>query len=643
MLEELEYSITTYPGLYALWFVPLASWTFAIMRIGWRLAHARPVSRTRHFGGRLWCMLRDSLVQIPIWRLRLGGIMHLSLFWGGVLLLSGFVLSHYLAPRGVAWRKSGWIHLLNDLGVSLFLAGLGIAAWRRHVRRQVPAGVEDVALWAFLVVGVLLAWLSNALVVAVVDPRWGGLVHLSSALGSTLERLSLSTRRSLYGWSWSVFHAWLWGVAVIGPWCKWRHVLLAPLSLLTRRSAPLAHMDDLDLGREEPWGARRLVDLTWKERLDLEACTRCGRCTRVCPAHEAGRSLDPLELIERLQGGHGRGPLSEQVGESALWNCTTCMACDDVCPVGISPLSMILDLRRERVLDAAAFPRSLHRVFSGLERRGNPWGSPQGGRLSWVESLGLRVVGPGEGCDVLVWLGCMGAYDEGAKKAVRALVRVLDCAGVDLGTLGSDEGCCGDAARRVGNERLWREAARANIDALSARDIRRIVSLCPHCVNSLVNEYVDLGARLNATHATTLLSELLREGRLSLRSEEREGHRELVTYHDPCYLGRGIGAYQAARALIRALPWVELVEMPHRERDAVCCGAGGGQMWLEEPGKAPLANVRAREVAEVQVAVCATACPYCASMLSDSLAGAGDGTAVRDVVELIADALPESC
>ena len=439
-----------------------------------------------------------------------------------------------------------------------------------------------------------------------------------------------------------MLHAWLWAAAVILPWCKWRHVLLAPLSLLTRRDPHLAGIDPLDLDGEEPWGARRPEDLTWKERLDLEACTRCGRCTRACIARQAGRNLDPLRLVERLQESHGTEPLSEQVGESVLWDCTTCMACDDICPVGISPLSVILDLRRERVLDAASYPRSLQQVFSGLGRRGNPWGLPREERLTWVESLGLRVVAPGESCDVLLWLGCMGAYDEGARSGVRALVRVLNNAGVDLGTLGADEGCCGDPARRVGNEALWREVAEANLVALSARNIGRIVSLCPHCTNALAHEYVDLGGWPHAIHATVLLWELLREGRLPLQSMALRGDRQRVTYHDPCYLGRGNGNYRAARALISSLPNVELVEMPHHKRDAICCGAGGGQMWLDEPGKPPLTGVRASEVAEAGVKVCATACPYCASILSDAFAGAGHRIEVRDVVELIADALPGS-
>ena len=640
-MAELDYSLTTYPWLYALWSLALASWLAALVLGCLRLARARPVRRDDRWAWRFWVMLRDGVAQLTIWRRRLGGVMHLSISVGGVLLLTGFVVSHYVVPRGEAWQHLGWVHLANDLGVTLMLVGLAIAAWRRHVRRQLPAGPEDVATWGFLLLGVLLATLSNAALVAVAEPDWRAQAILSNGLAKLLGGLPLPTLRSLYGWSWSLLHVWFWGAVILLPWCKWRHMPLTPLSLFSRKGAPLARMDPLDLSSDEgPYGALRARDLTWKQRLDLAACTRCGRCTEVCPAQAVGFALDPLALIQGLGGARGQKPLAVQVGEAMLWDCTTCMACDDVCPVGISPLDLLLDLRRERVLDAARFPQPLQGVFERLEHRGNPWNLPRGERAAWASTLGLRVVGPGEACDLLIWMGCMGAYDDGARRALRALVRLLRSAGLDIGVLGADESCCGDAARRAGNEYLWRELAGANIEALSTRHIGRLVSLCPHCVNALANEYPALGLHADAVHATTLLGELLRDGRLRPDPERASAGR--VAYHDPCYLGRGSGAYQAPRDVLAALPAAKLVELPHWGRDSLCCGAGGGQMWLEDGGRARLGLPRAEEIARAEAARCVTACPYCATMLGDHLRQLGSPVVVADLVELLAEALPES-
>ena len=642
MWQELKYSIDTYPGLYVLWFMALLSWLFAAALLVWQLAHARSVSRTRGLSRRFLSMVWNSVVQLPIWRHRLGGAMHLGLFLGGILLSLGFILSHYLTPRGEAWRSSGGIHLMNDAGLLLLLIGLILAVWRRHVRHRLPARAEDVALWGFLSLGALLILLSQASLLAIADPKWREQAFLSNVLSGILDGLPLSMRRSLYGWSWSVSHVWLWGAVIVLPWSKWRHMFLAPISLLTRREAPLARLDALDLENDAPYGARSLNDLTWKERLDLEACTRCGRCTRVCPVHLVGRDLDPLALIETLRSSDGVGPLAKQVNEAVLWDCTTCMACDDICPLGISPLDMILDLRRERVLEVATFPQPLHRVFTGLERRGNPWGLDAKERAAWLDSLGLAQLAPGESCQVLLWLGCMGSYDERARRAVRALVRLLQKADVDVATLGIEEGCCGDTARRAGNEHLWREAALANIAVLGTRRVGRIVSLCPHCVNTLANEYGALGANLDVAHASAFLAELVYQGKLSLDTTRSRDDGRRIAYHDPCYLGRGNGQFEAARQLIAVLPGVKLVELDHHGRDALCCGAGGGQMWLDEPGKPSLGALRAGEIAEAAVTVCATACPYCASMLSDSLAAMDreESVEVRDLVELLADLCP---
>jgi len=640
MIAELVYSSGTYPWLYLAWVLVLLLWISCGAGLICRMVRSRPVARGKSVSRGLWILLRDALLQAPIWRQRLAGLMHLALFGGGILLLVSFVGSHLVAPRGQPWERSGVLHLLNDVGMLLWLVGVLLAAWRRHVERRTPARAEDVVLWFFTFAIALLALLSYGLLTALADPAWRRQAFLSNALASIWSGLQPAVLRGLYGWSWAVLHAALWGMAVILPLGKWRHIWLAPLSAITRRSPPLARMDSLDLDGDPPYGAQGRHDLTWKQQLDLNACTRCGRCSEVCPAQGAGRALDPLSIIERLQDAGSAQPLATQVREGALWDCSTCLACDDICPVGISALNMIADLRRERVLDAGMLPPSLQGALVNLKRRGNPWGLPSRERDLWMSALPLPVLKPGAECEVLVWVGCMGGYEERARRAVGALAEVLRKAGVQAATLGSRESCCGDSARRIGDERLWRELATANIATLNASRFRRIVTLCPHCANTLANEYPDLGGRWVVSHAAEYLGELLHDGRLAgilARMAPRE--RVPLAYHDPCYLARGMGVIPIVRELMAALPGYELVELPHHGRDTWCCGGGGGQMWLDAPGQTQLGNRRVQEIAAAPVAACVTACPYCASLLADGLASRPEAgaPAVVDLLELLAE------
>ncbi len=639
MWAELTYGVDVYPLFYALWGGVLLYWIVLAGMAVRSLSRARPGRASGGLWRRAPATLVESVFQRGAWRNRAAGAMHAGLMVGWLLVLVGFLVTHYVAPRGEPWRQSGTVHALVDVGAVFAVGGLVVAGWRR-ARGRIPAAPLDVGLWALLMVAALAGLSAQGLIVAIAQPPWRKAALISAALAGAFSGLPEATLRSAYGAAWSLLHAALLGMAVLLPLTKWRHMVLAPWSLLTRPQQPLARLAPCDLEGPEPYGARRPQDLARKERLDVWACTRCGRCTGACPATAAGRALDPLAIVQCLADAQGPRPLAEQVGEAALWDCTTCMACVEVCPVGIAPLDMVVDLRRERVLDAGVFPSAAAVAFRGLERRGNPWG------LMVAADPELPVLAERERCEVLLWLGCMGRQDPRARRAARALVAVLHHAGVSVATLGDREGCCGDPARRMGNEYLWRETALAARSALARAGCAEIVTLCPHCANMLANEYADLNAPqaerplARVSHATTYLAGLAHQGRLAIPSPLGDGAGEprTITYHDPCYLSRGVGEVRAARDLLRMVPGVSLAELPRHGASSRCCGAGGGQMWLQESANR-LEVDRVAEIAGSGAATCVTACPYCATLLGDGLQGAGRSAEVVDVVELLAEAL----
>jgi Fe-S oxidoreductase len=438
------------------------------------------------------------------------------------------------------------------------------------------------------------------------------------------------------------------------PYSKHVHLLMGPFNLATKPLArPRGMLDAIDFDDEsvEAWGAARLSDLPSTRVVDAFACIMCNRCQEACPAYLTGKELSPaaLEINKRYHlratmADLARGAADEArlldyaLTESALWACTACGACVEVCPVGNEPMVDLLDLRRHQVLMESAFPSQLTRAFTGLERQGNPWGIA-GDRLAWARSLPFVVptVEDNPDYEVLYWVGCAGAFDPNGQRIARAIATLLHAAGVNFAVLGEQEACTGDMARRAGNEYLFVEMAKANIATLDAAGAMRktIVAGCPHCLYTLGREYRDLGGHYTVLHHTQLIEQLLAEGRLPLTA------RPMVqaTFHDPCYLGRQSDEIEAPRRVL-GQAGLNLVEMAHSRRDALCCGAGGGQMWKEEePGSQRVSALRLAEAQATSAALLATACPFCNRMLGDASAQAGGTVVVKDVAELLAEAI----
>ncbi len=410
---------------------------------------------------------------------------------------------------------------------------------------------------------------------------------------------------------------------------------------------PVDLMAPDDLPDDLVLGAGTAAELPWKTALDSASCTECGRCQTVCPAWATDKPLSPKLLVLGLRDAladparRSLPLVGGAVDPDALWACTTCGACVQECPVDIEHVDTILDLRRHEVLAASSFPRELTKAFTGMERQGNPWGSPARRRLDWTKGLDVPV--PVVGADVesladvdyLFWVGCAGAYDERAGRTARAVAELLHAAGVTFAVLGEAEQCTGDPARRAGNELLFQQLAGANIATLEAAGARRIVVTCAHCFNTIAREYPALGGTYEVVHHTELLSTLVSEGRLVPLPATDD---RVVTYHDPCYLGRHNEIYAPPRELLAAAG-IAVTEMPRHGADAFCCGGGGARAWMEESIGTRIGTTRAAEAIGTGAATVATACPFCTTMLTDGVAACGVETRVADIAVLLRERL----
>jgi Fe-S oxidoreductase/nitrate reductase gamma subunit len=428
------------------------------------------------------------------------------------------------------------------------------------------------------------------------------------------------------------------------PFSKHIHIFAAPIKYLAARrpSSGVLPAEELDLESEDlRAGASKLEDMAWPRLLDAYACIQCNRCQDVCPATATGKALSPsaLEINKRMElnglRGEGRPLLTFALSPEAAWACTTCGACMEVCPVQDEPMLDIIDIRRHQVMIQGDFPTQLQTAFRGMERTRNPWGINHDKRMDWAEGLKVKTIDENPEPDVLYWVGCAASYDPQSQKTARAFVQLLDHAGVNFAVLGKKECCTGDSARRSGNELLYQQLAGQNVSTLNQVKPKLIVATCPHCMNALGKEYRQLGGDFQVMHHTEYLQTLVAGGKLA--AEAAPG---TVAFHDPCYLGRHNGVYDAPRNLLNVLS-NNVVELDRNRENSFCCGAGGAQFWKEEePGTQKISDNRYREaqraLAGGENRVLAVGCPFCKSMLDSTAARAeADAIAVKDVAELL--------
>lgn len=440
------------------------------------------------------------------------------------------------------------------------------------------------------------------------------------------------------------------------PYTKHAHLFMAPLNFLTKPNrTSLGEMQPIDFEDEkkEQFGANRLEHLPKTGIFDSFACIMCNRCQDVCPAYTTGKALSPsaLEVNKRFMirdqmsglaaGEESLNPLMGfAISESAVWACTSCGACIDICPVGNEPMLDILEIRRDAVLMQGEFPNELQAAFKGMERQGNPWQNPDN-RFNWAKGLDFAVptVDENPDFDILYWVGCAASYDPRAQLTARALVKVLHTAGINFAVLGEQENCTGDAARRAGKEDLYVEMAMGNVETLNAVKPKRIVVTCPHCLHNLGKEYHQFGGSYEVVHHTQLIEELISAGKVPKTAHPNRLSN--VTFHDPCYLGRHNNVFEEPRHVLKTLS-DPLIEMPRSGHNSFCCGAGGAQFWKEEEHGTKAVNIdRYEEAKTTGATVLAVGCPFCMQMFETARASVTDGPVVKDIAELVAERLPE--
>ncbi len=684
MTESLA-RVPWYPLVFPLFYGALAVFGLLMARHLRVFAAARPVRPFAEVPRRTAALVRYAFVQTRMFRDPRAGVMHYAIFLAFVFLsvglanaaTGGLVEAILAAPLdGAIWAA---VLLCRNVAAVLALAAVAYFLVRRVVARPARLTLSRSGIAILLLIGGIVAAELGALSyeAALYGPLPGAVV--TNAIGAALAGVDTDLLAALFAAHWwahvalvALFLVWL-------PTTKHLHVVTSFFNVYLRKLEPRGALPAMDLEAEDAtYGLRTLADLAWKDVLDGFTCTECGRCQDACPAHVTGKPLNPKELVMGIRrvadsAEHGlpvipnspdvraRGGLLDDrlapatmaiplipgaISEEAVWDCVTCGACVEACPVLIEHVDKIVGIRRSLVLEESRFPAELTPAFRAMESAQNPWGQPKGARLDWTKGLPFEVpvaadvarAGALDSLEILYWVGCAAAFDERNRRVARAFATCLHAAGVRFAVLGQDEACTGDPARRMGNEYVFQLLAAQNVETLRRYGPPRIVTACPHCFNTIANEYPQLGGTFEVIHHSAFLAQLLGEGRLATLVGP-PGAARRVTFHDACYLARYNGVVAAPRDVLGAIPGLELAEMDLHGRQSFCCGAGGGRMWMEESRGTRINAERARQALATGAEAVAVGCPFCMTMLGDGLAADpanAAGITTLDLAEILA-------
>jgi Fe-S oxidoreductase len=653
-------------------FAQRAYFLFRLMRLG------KQENRFDRIGQRIKVMLVELIPQWctlkTVTRKDRAGLGHALFFWCFCLFFISYIIfiglagGFGLSPLIERTLFETVYFSILDIAAALVTLTLIVAAVRRYVIRPqrleptAEAGIILMMVFSLMVLHVFGVGFDHA--ARGVHASWP---PLGAALAGFLSRNGLlqGTLEAAYRGVWWLHYLVILSFMVYIPRAKHLHILASPVNAFFKPLGPKVALEPIPPEESETFGVSKIQDFTWKDLLDLYACAVCGRCHVNCPAQLSGKSLSPRELIHNLkehllEAGPGllagkaeatsessaetqaKTMIGDVVTEEEIWACTTCGACQEVCPVNIEHIRKIIDLRRNLVLTQSKMPESAQLMLRNMQSRGHPWAGVQSMRLrgDWTSGLELNILAEGDNAHTLFWVGCTGALVERNVKATHSMTKVLKAAGVDFGVLGDAETCCGDPARRAGYEFQFQIMAEQNIEIFKSHNIKEIITTCPHCYNTIKHEYPRYGGDFKVVHYTQLIADLITQGKLKLTNELNS----TLTYHDPCYLGRYNSVYLEPRRILQAIPKTKLEEMERSRNTGFCCGGGGGLMWIEEqPGTTKINQMRLEDVLKTGAETVVTACPYCLQMFEDSIEHKGmkDSLKARDLVELVEAAMKQ--
>jgi len=623
-------------------------------------------NRFERIGERLKKVFTVAIAQTKILR-EPAGILHVLIFWGFLLFLFAVlesILQGFSSPINFEWL--GYFYSIltftQDVFGALVIWAVIFSLGRRFILR-VPRlmvdkhGMRDAAFILTLILFVVLAMFGqniahvakNNFMLASFEVR-----PFSLPMAKMFYSMDTTSAGNMYEIFWWLHIVFVFGFLNYLPYSKHLHVLTSIPNVFFSKLNDKKGLKKINLEDEtlEYYGADDVQKLTWKQLLDGYTCTECGRCTSVCPAANSGKTLSPRKIVTDIRkrtfdkaplmiAGQTEGEVFDNtlvhhyITDKELWQCTTCGACVQECPVMIEHVDAIVEMRRHLVLTESEFPAELNNVFKSLESNGTPWVFNQADRALWTEGLNIKSMAEDPAGDILFWVGCAGSFDARYKKVSVAFARLMQKAGVNFRILGIEEKCNGDTARRLGNEYLAQQLVQENVETLNGYGVKKIVTACPHCFNSLKNEFNQFGGNFEVVHHTEMISEFLSSGKIQLKDATTKTRK--VTYHDSCYLGRYNGVYEEPRTSLAKINGLELVEMKRNKSRGFCCGAGGGRMFLEDVEGGRINEERTREAIATDADTIASACPFCMTMLTDGVK-AHDKTEevrVKDIAEIV--------
>ena len=651
-------------------FINRVKYLYLILRVG------KEDDRFKDAGTRIKTVLKRMFLQICVLKdvkpNDLAGIGHAMIFYGFLC----FAFS-YLFMFGRGFIPGFTFHLLGDgfakvfpmildIAALMVMAGIIWALIRRYILK--PERLEMTGE-AGIILGIIFClmifhFLMEGFEMNADPAEAGSFAFVGAAFAGLFSGLGKSAQEALFIASWWIHCLLVLGFMVLIPYSKHLHLILAPFNIYFRSLEPRGALRPItDMEEAETFGVSNIEEFTWKQLLDLYTCAECGRCEINCPAHLSEKPLSPRHLIHDLKvhllekgphlmsSGNGEGTetgteqeeyagpslIGEVVSEDKIWSCVTCGSCVEQCPVYNEHVDKIVDMRQYMVLMESNFPPEVQAVFRNMENNSNPWGIGWATRADWAKDLGVKIMAEDSDVDILYWVGCAGSFDDRNKKISTSLVNIFNKAGVNFGILGVEEKCCGDSARRIGNEYLFQMLATENIEILKGYNVRKIVTQCPHGYNTLKNEYPQFGGNFEVLHHTEFIADLIEKGKLKLTTPVNK----TIAYHDSCYLGRYNDLYEAPRKILENVPGVRLVEMERNRGKSFCCGAGGGRMWMEEHLGKRINEMRLDNALDVRPDLISTACPFCLTMFEDAIKekDLAETLTGKDIIEIVEEAM----